>query len=200
MHGDHQSNDLFARLIAAATAYPRDLFPPLSEDVRARFPDLIAAASAEMARSLGPLLAEAAVAVLRASDGARLTEDGRKALQQLDHWAGALQTGDRAGVAEAAAKVTMREEDGPVVAYPLARNPSAERDRESASLEDSSAAQWLLSIADLGSDAKHAVKAGKLDLAVDQVIAAAAVLARWHACLVLSGPAARPNVNLPRWR
>lgn len=39
MHGDHQSNDLFARLIAAATAYPRDLFPPLSEDVRAQFPE-----------------------------------------------------------------------------------------------------------------------------------------------------------------
>lgn len=59
MHGDHQSSDLFARLIAAATAYPRDLFPPLSEEVRSRFPDLIGAASAEMARSLGPLLAEA---------------------------------------------------------------------------------------------------------------------------------------------
>lgn len=153
-----------------------------------------------MARSLGPLLAEAAVAVLRASDGARLIEDGRKALQQLDHWAGVLQTGDRAGVSEAAPKVTMREEDGPVVAYPLAGNPSEAKDREHASLEDASAAQWLLLIADLGSDAKHAVKTGKLDLAVDQVIAAAAVLARWHAFLVLFGPAARPNVNLPRWR
>lgn len=200
MHGDHQSSDLFARLIAAATAYPRDLFPPLSDEVRTKFPDLIAAASAEMARSLGPLLAEAAVAVLRASDGASLTDQGREGLEQLNRWAGALQSGDLVSAAERAAMVTISEEDGPVVAYPLAGNATASEDSRRQSLDETSAAQWLLSIADLGSDAKHAVKAGKLDLAVDQLIAAASVLARWHACLVLFGPAARPNVNLPRWR
>lgn len=200
MHGDPLSNDLFARLIAAAMAYPRDLFPPLSEEVRARFPDLIAAASAEMGRSLGPLLAEAAVAVLRASDGARLTEDGRKGLEQLDRWAGASQSGALAGVPKVAPTVTIREEDGPVVAYPLSSTPLARQDGKQGLLDETTPAQWLLSIVDLASDAKHAVKAGKLDLAADQLIAAASELARWHASLARFEPAARPNVNFPRYR
>lgn len=187
MNSDAIANDLFARLVAAATAYPSHLFPPLSDEVKARYPELVAAASADMGRTLAPLLAEAAVAVLRASDSAKVSARGREGLEGLDRWVGQLQ--HRPGNPHQAWAADRGPQRVDVSESPSAAEP-----------EPANAAEWLLRVADLGADARDALRSGKVDLAIEHVIAAATVLARWHATLTLLSAGHGTNPNIPRFR
>lgn len=187
MNSDPIANDLFARLVAAATAYPSHLFPPLTDEVKARYPELIAAASADMGRTLAPLLAEAAVAVLRASDSAKVSARGREGLEGLDRWVGQLQ--HRPGLARQGEPAEPRQQRVELSESPPTADPAP-----------ANAAEWLLRVADLGADARHALRSGKVDLAIEHVITAATALARWHATLTLLSVGHGPNPHFPRYR